>query len=261
MPQPTIVDRCRNVRLRNVTAQRYNLSMTSRQRRRAVRDAPVGSVVTYIRVSTDEQAASGLGLDAQRAAIEHACVARDWTVVGSYTDAGVSGSTLDRPGLQAALSDVASGVAGGLVVAKLDRLSRSLLDFASLMQRSRQEGWALVALDLGIDTGTPQGELMAAVLATFSQFERRLIGERTKSALAAKKAQGVKLGRPSVMSDVLAHRFVKMRADGMSYREIADKLNDEGLPGAHGGRWHGATILRAMQARTPRALCEPSATV
>jgi Resolvase, N terminal domain len=67
--------------------------------------------------------------------------------------------------------------------AKLDRLSRSLLDFASLMEDARREGWALVILDLGIDTTTPSGEMIANVMATFAQFERRLIGQRTKDAL------------------------------------------------------------------------------
>ena len=68
------------------------------------------------------------------------------------------------------------------------------------MERSRKQGWALVALDLGVDTTTPSGEMMANVLAVFAQFERRLIGQRTREALVVKRRQGVRLGRPRVMS-------------------------------------------------------------
>lgn len=88
------------------------------------------------------------------------------------------------------------GDACTLVVSKLDRLSRSLVQFAELMERSRRKGWSLVALDLGVDTSTPAGEMMASVLASFAQYERRLIGQRTRDALAVKREQGVRLGRP-----------------------------------------------------------------
>ena len=84
--------------------------------------------------------------------------------------------------------------ANTLVVAKLDRLSRSMLDFAKVMETSQKQGWALVALDVQVDTTTSSGEAMANMLAVFSQFERRLISERTKQALAQKRAAGVRLG-------------------------------------------------------------------
>lgn len=210
-------------------------------------------MVGYVRVSTGEQALSGAGLEAQRTAIRAACNQRGWTLSGEYDDAGLSGKTLDRPGLTAALEEVSAGRAAGIVVAKLDRLSRSLLDFAGLMERSRREGWALVALDLGLDTSTPQGEMMAAILATFAQFERRLIGERTKSALAELKSQGVVLGRPAAISDEVIGRINQMRTDGVTYRAIAEQLNAEGVRGGHGGQWHAATILRALRARTEQS--------
>ena len=156
------------------------------------------AVVGYIRVSTSEQADSGAGLEAQRAAIRSEAERRGWQLVHVFEDAGASGKSLNgRRGLQRALEAIEAGTAEGLVVAKLDRLSRSLLDFAALMERARKGGWNLIALDLGVDTSTPAGEMMASVLATFAQFERRLIGQRTKDALAIKRAQGVVLGRPA----------------------------------------------------------------
>ena len=116
--------------------------------------------------------------------------------------------------LRRALEAIEAGQAEGLVVSKLDRLSRSLLDFAGLMERARKRGWSLVALDLGVDTSTPSGEMMAAVLATFAQFERRLIGQRTKDALAVKRAQGVILGRPRSMSAETVEHIQELRRLG-----------------------------------------------
>jgi DNA invertase Pin-like site-specific DNA recombinase len=135
------------------------------------------------------------------------------------------------------------------VVAKLDRLSRSMADFTRLMERSWKKGWALVALDLGVDTTTPAGEMIANSVANFSQFERRLIGQRTKDALAVKKAQGVKLGPPRTMSDKVVRRIERLRAKGLSYRAIADSLNAAGVPTAHGGaQWHPSTVQKALTA-------------
>ncbi len=100
------------------------------------------------------------------------------------------------------------------MVAKLDRLSRSLLDFALLMERSQREGWSIVALDLGVDTTSPGAEMMANVMASFSQFERRLIGERTSAALQAAKARGQRLGRPRQLSRRVVRRIVRERTAG-----------------------------------------------
>ena len=102
-------------------------------------------------------------------------------------DRGCSAKDLRRPGIREALRLLAAGDADALVVAKLDRLSRSLLDFSGLVEQSRRERWQLVALDLGVDTSTPSGEMLANVLASFAQFERRLIGQRTAEALRASK--------------------------------------------------------------------------
>jgi DNA invertase Pin-like site-specific DNA recombinase len=208
-------------------------------------------VVGYIRVSTDDQADSGAGLEAQRAAIVSECTRRGWELVALFEDAGASGKSLSgRPGLLAALAAVEEeGAASAVVVSKLDRLSRSLLDFASLMVRSQRKGWALVALDLGVDTTTPSGEMMANVLAVFAQFERRLIGQRTRDALAVKRAQGVRLGRPQKVTAAVVAEARALRLNGAAFAAIAADLNERGIPTAHGGRaWHPATV-RAVLAR------------
>jgi len=211
--------------------------VTGRRRAQAAAEGPL-RVVSYCRVSTSEQADSGAGLAAQRAAISAAATARGWQIVADCEDAGLSASTLNRPALTAALEDVESGRADAIVVAKLDRLSRSMLDFASLMERSRRQGWGLVALDLGVDTSTPAGEMMMNVLASFAQFERRLIGQRTADALAVKRAQGVKLGRPRALPDAVVARIVRERSAGLTFAAIAEGLNADGIPTALGrARW------------------------
>jgi DNA invertase Pin-like site-specific DNA recombinase len=206
-------------------------------------------VIGYIRVSTDEQAESGLGLEAQRSAIEGECARRGWDLQEVFEDAGSSGKSLSRrPALTRALTVVRSGQADALVVAKLDRLSRSLLDFAGLMEDARKGGWALVILDLGVDTTTPSGEMIANVMATFAQFERRLIGQRTKDALAVKKRQGVRLGRPVMVEKAVAKRIARERRLGTSLRGIAEGLNEDKVGTAHGGdKWYASTVKAVLE--------------
>jgi DNA invertase Pin-like site-specific DNA recombinase len=122
------------------------------------------------------------------------------------------------------------------VVAKLDRLSRSMLDFSKLMSKATSEHWALVALDVAVDTSTPSGEAMANMLATW-----------TKEALAVKKASGVRLGRPPTMPQAVVRRIQRQRARGDSLRKIADDLNEDGVPTAQGGvRWYAATVRHVL---------------
>src|SRR6266508_5134121 len=168
-------------------------------------------VLGYVRVSTEEQASSGAGLEAQREAIIAECRRRGWQLVEVIEDAGYSAKDLKRPGIRAALEALDRGDARALVVAKLDRLSRSMLDFTALMAQAQKQGWALVALDCAVDTTTPAGEAMANVLATFAQFERRLIAQRTREALAIKRvqlaAEGRRLGRPRTMPASVRRRI------------------------------------------------------
>lgn len=203
--------------------------------------------VGYRRVSTDEQAESGAGLAAQSQTITNECDRRGWTLVEVFTDQSASGKSLEgREGLAAALRMIEPKRADVLVVAKLDRLSRSLLDFAAIMGRARDRGWNLVAVDLGVDLSTPAGEFLASVMASAAQWERRIIGQRTREALAARRAAGVRLGRPPAISNVVSERVNAMRASGLSWRRIAEALNDEGVPTAGGGiRWYASTARDA----------------
>jgi DNA invertase Pin-like site-specific DNA recombinase len=203
-------------------------------------------VLGYVRVSTEEQKRSGAGLAAQRSAIRQACKDRGYELLAIVEDAGYSAKSLDRPGIVTVLDDLDSGRVGALMVAKLDRLSRSLMDFSGLMERSRSKGWALVALDLGVDTSTPAGEMMANVLATFAQFERRLIGQRITEALAQKKVAGVRLGRPSSLPDHVVRKIVADRKRGLTLQAISDRLNSERVATSHGGTLWRPSSVRAV---------------
>lgn len=202
-----------------------------------------GGVVAYRRVSTEEQADSGAGLAAQESAIRAECERRGLPLLAMHTDAGVSGKSLVRPALTAALEDLDAGRGDVLMVAKLDRLTRSVHDATGLMMRSEKGGWGLVALDAPVDTTTPAGRAMAQILSVFAELERRLIGERTKAALAVKRDQGVRLGRPRVLSDKVVARIVKERRAGATWTAIAAGLNSDQVPTAQGGRrWYPATV-------------------
>jgi predicted helicase len=122
------------------------------------------------------------------------------------------------------------------------------------LDEATKQHWALVALDCAVDTTTPAGEAMANVLATFAQFERRLIGQRTREALAIKKAQGVRIGRPSALSAAVRERIYAEHHAGESLTAIASMLNDEQVPTAQGGRqWWPSTVRSILRAKAVTA--------
>ena len=220
----------------------------TRNRRRSVTKDGPRTAVGYVRVSSAGQAESGAGLSDQRQAIRVECERRGWMLSEVCADEGASGGSIDRrPALHEALDALRVGQASVLVTAKLDRLSRSVLDFASLMARAEREGWAIVVLDVNVDTSTPSGEMMAHVVASFAQYERRLVSERTKRALAVKQAEGVQLGRPRSIPDEVRSRIVALRSDGLAYRAIADVLNADDVPrGQQGSQWWPSTIQHVL---------------
>lgn len=200
--------------------------------------------IGYVRVSTGEQGDSGAGLEAQEALIRAEVAHRGWDLVDMRSDVASGKSLRRRDALGMTLRDLAAGHADALVVAKLDRLSRSVMDFAGIMETAKAEGWSVVVLDLAVDTTTTNGELIANIMISLAQWERRLIGDRTRAALGAVKARGTRLGRrPNVDDDTV--RLIRiLRAEGQSWQRIADALAREGIPTAQGGQWHGATVRK-----------------
>jgi DNA invertase Pin-like site-specific DNA recombinase len=218
-------------------------------------------VIGYTQLSTNGQRDEGGSIAAQRHAIEREAAHRGWDIVAMHEDAASGKSMKRRPGLDAALEAIEAGDADGLIVAKLDRLSRSLLDFCELAERSRRKGWSIIALDVQVDTSTPSGEMMVNVLVTFAQFERRVIGQRTKAGLEAKrrrtqqvgydpKSGGLKgpIGRKRQVDAKTIRRIRRERAAGRSFAAIAERLNAAGVPGGQGGHWWPATVRKVFLA-------------
>ncbi len=199
-------------------------------------------VVTYFRVSTDRQVQSGLGLDAQRAAVTDYVAGRP--VLDEFVEIE-SGRKDDQPQLAAALA-LCRQRRAVLVIAKLDRLARSVAFISNLMAT----GVEFVAADM------PQADrLTVHILAAVAEHEREMIGQRTRDALAAAKARGTRLGNPRpdmakarAAASSNAARFragvvaaiQALQTEGRSLREIAAELNARGISGQRGGIWHPA---------------------
>ncbi len=201
----------------------------------------------YVRCSTEEQRDSGAGLQAQRSALAAEAARRGWTLE-LVEDAGVSGGVAPpaRPALKGALDRLRAGEAHTLLVTRLDRLGRNLADVARLLDDAQKQRWAVVTTDTaGLDMSTPTGRLVAGVLASAAAFERDLMRARTKEALAAKRDQGVRLGRPQRLPVSTVERIVMLKAEGVSLRGIAARLDEEGVPTAAGGAW-GLSSVRAV---------------
>jgi DNA invertase Pin-like site-specific DNA recombinase len=203
-------------------------------------------LVAYLRVSTREQGDSGLGLPAQKRQIRRYAEAFDHRIVQWCQDVCSGKENFEaRPAGAAALQALRN--ADGLIVAKLDRSSRDVPDGARLLQKLRNAGQHFLILDLNMDTSTATGELMAHVLLSLAQWERRIISERTAAALQEKKAQGARLGRPSTVTPEVRARIAGLRARGLSLEKIADKLNVEGLRTAAGAAWRHKAVGRALR--------------
>jgi len=216
-----------------------------------------GNFVAYFRVSTARQGASGLGLDAQRQAVMSYLNGGNWSLVAEFTEVE-SGKRDDRPELAKAIRECRLRGAV-LVIAKLDRLARNVRFVAELMD----SGVEFVACDF------PQANrLTVHILAAVAEHERTMIASRTKAALAAAKARGVKLGNPSNLRNqeagsvkgnaVKAAKADKRAADlapviadiqaggAGSLRAIAAELNRRGIRTARGGEWSAVQVARIM---------------
>ncbi len=203
----------------------------------------LGHVLGYIRVSTDGQAASGLGLEAQQAAITSAAARLGIPVAQWFTDAAVSGaaSLEARPGLMAAVQALRRWDV--LICAKRDRLGRDVLNVAMLVRLVQRKGGRIVsAADEGTDGNSPADALMRTMLDAFAEFERALIATRTKAALKAKRARGYRAGNvpfgfvaapdgqlhANAEEQQVIGLIATLRSTGLSLRAIAAELNRQG---------------------------------
>lgn len=203
--------------------------------------------VLYIRVSTEEQSAS---IQAQRETCIRLANQRGYEIVGEFVDENISGAVPigKRPALESALRTLADDRADRLIVAKLDRLARNVRVALEIDEDyATRHGWGIVFGDMDIDTSTAVGKMQLSMFASVARFERDRISERTREALAVKRTQGVRLGRPSNLAPGIRRRIVAERGAGSSLRAIADGLTRDGVPTAQGGRaWYASTVRKVL---------------
>lgn len=220
-------------------------------------------VIGYIRVSTEEQATSGQSLDAQRAKLTAYASLYELELVDIIVDAGASAKTLNRKGLQAALASLRRGEADGLLIAKLDRLSRSVKDWNTLIDGffGEKAGKQLFSVADCIDTRTAAGRLVLNVLMSVAQWERETIGERTRDTLRFKISKGERCGKvrfgytlgddgktlvPSATEQEAIVLMQRLRSEGESYRKIAAELNTRTISTKEGGQWQPMTVRNIL---------------
>lgn len=206
----------------------------------------------YVRVSTGRQVDEGHSIGSQVAALTTAAEARGYRCE-VVTELGKSaGKVSNRPALRDAMTRLDAGQAGALFALDLDRLSRSVGDLAAMLTRAGQKGWQLVVVGMGgIDTTTPEGQLVAHTLAAAAQYERAMISKRVQRQHQARRDRGITWGidqgpRP-VLPENVRERIAAERQEGCSLRAIAAGLTADGIPTAKGGSWHASTVAHVLK--------------
>lgn len=230
------------------------------------------TAIGYVRVSTDEQSEHGVSLAAQEAKLRAYCDLYNITLVRVVVDAGESGKSLNRPGLQDALRGLDRREADGIIIAKLDRLSRNVSDWNTLVSRyfGEKPGKQLWSVADSIDTRTAAGRMVLNILMTVAQWERETIAERTTDALQYKRRRSEKTGgavpfgfqrgpdKPGpkglpiktlvpcpAEQDVIAN-IRSLRASGMTLAAICDRLNSQGITRREGAQWEHSYVSRLI---------------
>lgn len=222
-------------------------------------------VVLYARVSTADQSDNGVSLDAQQAKMTAYASLYDLEVVETIVDAGESAKTLDRSGLQRALGLLRAGKADGMVVVKLDRLTRSVADWQLLIDDyfGEKSGKQLFSVADSIDTRTAAGRLVLNVLLSVAQWERETTGERTREALRHKIRNRERCGKvrfgfdlagdgktliPNAAEQRAIDLISELRSAGRTLRQIAAELTARHVPTKEGGTaWAHTAVGRILK--------------
>lgn len=222
-------------------------------------------VIAYVRVSTEEQAGSGQSLEAQRNKVTLFCQLHDLDLIQVIEDAGISAKSLDRPNLTAAFRMIDAGEVAGLVVAKLDRLTRNVADLGQILNHFTPIGpGQLFSVADSIDTRTAAGRMVANILVTIAQWERETIVERTQEVMTLKRSKGERLGEIPLgwqlgpdgkslipcPSELAAIGIIRSLAGaGYSLRGIASELDNLKIPTKRGGdKWAFSTVRKYRDA-------------
>lgn len=224
--------------------------------------------IGYVRVSTDRQADKGVSLEAQEAKIRAMATVQGADLLDVIVDGGESAKSLNRPGLQKLLGLVNKGEVQAIIVAKLDRLTRSVKDLCGLLELLERRKVALVSVAESLDTSSAAGRLVMTIMGAVSQWEREAIGERTRDALRHKRAQGQRAGNipfgyrlaqdgralePEHAEQQAMVEIHKLRRAGNPLRVIATELNRNGHLTRRGTPWRLESVVRVLRLPAPNA--------
>jgi site-specific DNA recombinase len=219
------------------------------------------TTVGYVRVSTDKQAERGISLEAQAEKIRAMALVQGATLGEIIVEGGESAKSLNRPGMTKLLAMVDAGKVKTVIVAKLDRLTRSVKDLCELLERFERRGVALVSVAESLDTGSAAGRLVLNIMAAVSQWEREAIGERTRDALRHKRSQGERVGNitfgfrlagdgqhlePEPAEQAALAEIRRLRREGATLRGIAAALNNRALRTRRGTPWRLESVARIL---------------
>jgi DNA invertase Pin-like site-specific DNA recombinase len=221
------------------------------------------TAIGYIRVSSEEQADSGLGLEAQRQRIAAFCEMKGFALTEVFEDAGVSGGkALSTRPAGARLLAMARKSKAVVVVAKFDRLFRSVADAANTIADFDRKGIELVAIAEGFDMTNIYGRAMAQMASVFAELERAMIRERTRSAMSVKRTRGERISRHAPFGwDFTADSHLaenhheqevirlmqSLRASGLSFRQIAVTLDQRGIAPKRGSTWIHTAVRSVLE--------------
>jgi site-specific DNA recombinase len=217
--------------------------------------------IGYVRVSTDKQADHGVSLEAQEAKIRAMATVQGTAIIELIVDGGESAKDLKRPGMDRLLTLVDEGKVDAVIIAKLDRLTRSVKDLAELLERFQRRGVSLVSVAESLDTGSAAGRLVINIMTAVSQWEREAIGERTRDAMQHKRSNGKCVGNlaygyrlsadgehvePEPSEQAALAQIRSLRQQGRSLRAIAAALNGQSLRTRRGSGWRHDHVLRII---------------
>jgi DNA invertase Pin-like site-specific DNA recombinase len=221
--------------------------------------------IGYIRVSTDQQADRGVSLDAQRERVRAMAIVQGAELLDVIVDGGESAKSMNRPGLQRVLALVNAGKVKAVIVAKLDRLTRSVKDLCELLALFEKRGVALISVAESLDTASAAGRLVITIMGAVSQWEREAIGERTREALRHKRGKGERVGNipygfrlagdgkhlePYPGEQAVLSAIHNLRRGGQTLRGIAAALNRQGHRTRCGSEWRLESVVRILKRDT-----------
>lgn len=223
--------------------------------------------IGYVRVSTDRQAEQGVSLEAQEAKIRAMGTVQGAELLDVIVDGGESAKSLDRPGLQRLMGLVNGGKVQAVIVAKLDRLTRSVKDLCGLLELFEKRKVALISVAEALDTGSAAGRLVITIMGAVSQWEREAIGERTRDALRHKRGNGERVGNiefghrlsadrrhlePDPTEQAALAEIWTLRHQGPILRGIAATLNSREHRTRRGTEWRLESVARVVKQNSQR---------